>query len=380
MKPIDILKIIRQFQTAKVVKVDAKKRIKPQVIQLPLTYNCNSRCSMCNVWNMDHSDEASAVEFLDFISDDIFSEVKSVGINGGEVTLIPNLTDYIDAILKLPKLKHLNIISNGFRGDELISALKHTYKKCKRKGVSFGVIISLDGVGEMHDNVRGVRNAFKKTMKTAEIINSNKENVCDSFELACTVIETNVEHIIELDRFCVLNKLNIKYRLGIENKRIESDKLVKDFSLVENNNLQSVKELFHYLYRRTPLSDFKQKYKYFCIFDWINSPDGNKKRRLGCDWMDRGITLDSRGEVYYCAVESKSLGSLRESNKSGKDIFFDKTNLSYRESIVNSRCNTCIHDYYGRPYLADLAYFVRSEFMLRANMRLFKLRVKLGLI
>ncbi len=29
----------------------------PKVVQLPMTYLCNSRCVMCNIWKMDYSNE-----------------------------------------------------------------------------------------------------------------------------------------------------------------------------------------------------------------------------------------------------------------------------------------------------------------------------------
>lgn len=379
MKFIDILKIARQFQTSKIKKTSGWNMKKPTVIQLPITYNCNSKCVMCNIWNMDHSNEADSNEFSKFMSDELFSKVTSVGINGGEVSLIPNLPQYITHVLNLPKLKNLNIISNGFRGENLREHLSAIYKECKEKNVKLSVIISLDGYESIHDEVRGLRRAFEKATNTINDIHLNRHLYCDNFELACTVIESNVNNLVELDRYCINKGYHIKYRLGIENKRIESNLLVDNFSVIYNKNFQSAMEFFHHLYRRTSYSNFKEKFKYFAIFDWLNSDSDKKRRRLGCDWQDRGVTLDSRGALYYCAVDSDTIGSLRTKLSNGSEIFFSHNNLNYRQSIIDNSCNQCIHDYNGRPYLKDLLYFISEDFKSKLSMRIYKLKIMVGL-
>ena len=100
-----IAKALRFLQTSSFSKIDGSKKKYPKVIQLPITYNCNARCVMCNIWQMDHSGEATVEEFAKFMQDDIFKEVAAVGINGGEPSLVPNLYEYAEEILKLPSLK-----------------------------------------------------------------------------------------------------------------------------------------------------------------------------------------------------------------------------------------------------------------------------------
>ena len=69
---------------------------------------------------------------------------------------------------------------------------------------------------------------------------------------------------------------------------------------------------------------------------------------MGCHWQENGITMDSRGDLYYCAVESDKIGGLRE-NK-GTDIFFADKNIEYRKKIVAEDCDNCIHDYDGKQF------------------------------
>ena len=365
-----IARSLRFLQSSTFSKINGSQKKYPKVIQLPITYNCNSRCVMCNIWQMDHSGEATVEEFANFMQDDIFKKVEAVGINGGEPTLVSNLHEYADQILKLPSLKSLNIISHGFNTARALRAFQKIYLACKDKGIDFHVSISLDGVGTIHDDVRGIPNGFAKTMSTINDLIINQQKYCDSYEIGCTVVSQNIHHLIELDTYAKIKNYNIKYRLGIDNKRIESDKLRNQYSVIYSPLRQSAKEFFHYQISQT--KDLVHRFKYHSIFTWLNSE--KPKRLLGCDWKDEGVTLDARGELYYCAVASDSIGSLRK--EKGEKIFFDDKNIDYRKSIITNSCDECIHDYSGQPELKNIWKFLVDTLNSRFSMKIYEMKVR----
>ncbi|WP_298766061.1 radical SAM protein [uncultured Polaribacter sp.] len=364
-----LFKGARLLQTSSLSKVTGGKKKYPKVIQLPITYNCNSKCVMCNVWQMDHSGEATVEEFAGFMQDDVFSKVESVGINGGEPSLVPNLDEYAAEILKLPSLKHLNIISHGFSPIPLFKSVEKIYKLCKEKNISFHISISLDGVGKIHNTVRG-KKVFHKTTSTIDEIIKNQHKYCDTYNIGCTVINRNVDNLVELDTFADRKKYDIKFRLGIDNKRIESDQLRDQYSVLYSPLRQSAKEFFHYQLSKS--KDLSSKFKYFAIFYWLNA--SKPKRLLGCLWKDEGVTLDSRGELYYCAVASDSIGSLRKDK--GTKIFFDDKNINYRKSIINNSCDGCIHDYSGQPEIKDSFKYIVDTIKAKYTMKMYKIKLK----
>jgi len=365
-----VAKALRFLHTSSFSKIDGSKKKYPKVIQLPITYNCNSKCVMCNIWQMDHSNEMTVEEFATFMKDDIFKEVEAVGINGGEPSLVPNLPEYIKEVLTLPKLKSLNIISHGFSQKPLLRSLEKIYKMCWEKKINFHVLISLDGVGKIHNAVRGKTNVFEKTSSTIDEIMKNQYKYCDSLELGCTIVKQNVNHLIELDTYAKMKNYNLKFRLGIENKRIESDKLKDQYSVIYSSLKQNVKEFFHYQMSQT--KDFANRFKYYAIFSWLNSE--TPKRILGCAWKEEGITLDARGKLYYCAVASNNLGSLRKEN--GEKIFFDDNNIEYRKSIINNNCDGCIHDYTGKAEFKNVWKFLVNTLKDRFAMKLYEVKVR----
>ncbi len=283
-----------------------------------------------------------------------------------------NLIDYVDAILELPSLKSLNIISNGFNTDKLLKDLEAIYSKCKAKEIHFSVSISLDGVGIIHDKVRGILGAFKKTITTIDKIKENQGKYCDSFEIACTITKHNIDYLMELDAFCKLKGYKVKYRLGVDIERIDSNKNLSEYSILMDNKLmQTAKEFFHY--KMTEAEDLYEKFRYFSLFYYLNSD--KPKRLLGCMWKDEGITLDSEGNIYYCAVRSKSIGNLRFHK--GKEIFFN--NIEYRNAIVENYCNNCIHDYSGKPELSNVLEFLKFLYKERFATKLYELKLRIEL-
>ena len=362
-------KVTRFLLKSSFKKIDGSKKKYPKVIQLPITYNCNSKCVMCNIWKMDHSNEATVSEFARFIDDPLFKKVESVGVNGGEPSLIKSLPEYINEILRLPSLKSLNIISHGFGTKPLLKSLEVIYKSCQEKGVKFHVAISLDGVGEIHNLVRGRPKVFEKTTKTIDEIISNQSKYCDSYDIGCTVVNQNVNYLIELDTYAKSKNYNIKYRLGIENKRIESDKLKDQYSVVYNSLRQSAKEFFHYKFLEA--KSLSNKFKYYAIFYWLNSKV--PKRLLGCAWKDEGVTLDSRGVLYYCAVASDKIGSLRDDK--GENVFFADKNIEYRKSIISNNCDGCIHDYSGKAEFTNVLKFIVDIFISKFSMRFYQIKL-----
>lgn len=324
---------------------------------------------MCNIWKMDWINEMDIVEFREKMKDLIFKKIEAVGINGGEPTLVKNLDEYAEALLELPSIKHLNIISHGFNQKQFFPFLEKTYKMCNDKGVHFSVIISLDGYSEVHNTVRGLK-VGKIVSDTIQKIQNNPNTYYHEFEAACNLVKQNVNILAQLDPYSKEQNIRIKYRLGIENKRIESNKLTEQFSIKFTSEVQSAKEFFHF--KSLEAKYWYEKFKYYSIFSHLNNP--KEGRWMGCDYKNEGITIDSRGAVYYCAVASETIGSLREAG--GESIFFDPKNLNYRKQIVDNNCKDCIHDYRGKAEVKYVLRFLKEYFYEKFYPHIYRLKLR----
>lgn len=348
-KILTILKFIYDTKWVKSYKINRY----PEILQFPITNVCNSKCVMCNVTSNISKEEMTIEEFKKIINDNIFKNIKSVGINGGEPFLCKNLIPFVKIISKKKSVQAINIISNGFLTDFILERTKEIYKICKEKNIQFHISFSLDGYGEIHNNVRGIPNVFSKTVKTISTIVNNKEMYCDSYDIGCTVVKQNVDYLVELESFAEKMNWNIKFRLGIKNERLHNLVKYNDFSVLEDKAArQTAKEFFFgQILKSRNLYD---QYKYWAIFTYLN---GDENRKLGCDWQENGITLDGEGNIYYCAVESPCIANLKTLN--GEKEFFRKNNLKIRKEIIQNKCEKCIHDYFGQLLLSNVIKFLK---------------------
>jgi len=71
----------------------------------PVTYRCNARCVMCNIWQSEGTGELSIEEWDGILGDRLFAGIESVSLTGGEPTLrqdLPELTELLFSHLPWP--------------------------------------------------------------------------------------------------------------------------------------------------------------------------------------------------------------------------------------------------------------------------------------
>jgi MoaA/NifB/PqqE/SkfB family radical SAM enzyme len=170
------------FAHTSYIPVHSRKRQYPENLQFPITKKCNSQCVTCNIWKEDAKGEISPEELRRHLNDPIFKKIRSVGINGGEPLLHKELITVVNVITeRLKKLKAINLITNGLSSRKTLEIFELLVRKCRENGIRFNVAVSLDGVGIIHDQARGIPNAFIKTMATIKEINGSKKKILRSF-------------------------------------------------------------------------------------------------------------------------------------------------------------------------------------------------------
>jgi Fe-coproporphyrin III synthase len=123
-----------------------------------VTYRCNSRCRMCNIWQIkDFSGEMAPADFNNLPAD-----LRYLNLSGGEPFLRMDLPEIVAAIkARCPRVR-LAISTNGFATEIILEKMK----KILALDSKITVAISLDGVGEAHEAVRNIPGAFEKAMNT----------------------------------------------------------------------------------------------------------------------------------------------------------------------------------------------------------------------
>ena len=158
-----------------------KNRVKQPIDAVAaVSYNCNARCSMCDIWRItDHSKDLRKEDFLK-----LPSSLKFVNISGGETFLRQDIVEIFRNVRSSCPKAYIIFSTNGFMSELITARVSEILKFDKR----FGVAVSIDGVGPTHDRIRGIQGVFKKCMKTIEAL---KDLGLKDIRIAYTLTQDN---------------------------------------------------------------------------------------------------------------------------------------------------------------------------------------------
>lgn len=148
------------LRTTKYHLRDRTGTLRPQKLRLAVTSRCNARCSMCNAWQKPLGKEISLDDYRRTFNESagFLSRIKHVSLTGGEPTLRDDLVDIVRLVTERFQGASININTNAL----LVKRLTEMTRDILSFRHQLMVIVSLDGIGEVHDKVRGVPGAFEK--------------------------------------------------------------------------------------------------------------------------------------------------------------------------------------------------------------------------
>lgn len=330
--------IIVSKKMIKKLLINDKKMNYPLTLQYPITNKCNLNCIMCNIHANDRQ-EIPLEKLEEVLSQDVFKKISSAGINGGEPFIMKDIDERIKIIINtLPSLKRLYIITNGTYKKNTLEKLKVIKAACEMNNIILTVSFSIDGYGDIHDYIRGIKGTFNKLMDTVSDIILNKEMYCDELNFICTITSKNVYELPLLDEFMKSKHLNLNYNIATDHERLKNHMKFEHYSLLHNEHAKMVASEFLY-------SKYKETgdLKYYSLFHYLN--DDNNVRIDDCSNLKEAITLTANGDICYCATHSKVLGNVLSENLDITDLYFK--NEDYNNSIKKDYCPHCSHYIYG---------------------------------
>ena len=181
---------------------------------IEITNSCNMKCKHCMNWSVKDANIGFEREkILRLIKELHEIETEEIYISGGEPLLYP----YIDEVI-------LYANSLGIKVTLATNALEITnHLEVIKKGVQL-VSISLDGIGETHDNFRGVKGAFDNCVNIFKLLKENNVKT----RISAMIWKENyeeLEEMIALAKSCGVSKVNLAFL--IPTGRAKSDETIK---------------------------------------------------------------------------------------------------------------------------------------------------------
>jgi MoaA/NifB/PqqE/SkfB family radical SAM enzyme len=323
--------------------------LKPKTINFLANDICNSRCTMCLIWKQKRDTEVTPDQLRQILGDPLFNQVSYVGVSGGEPTLRKDLPELYEVICAtLPRLRAAGIITNAIQEKQVIDRIAESIEVCNRHKVKFSLMVSVDGVGEIHDLNRGRSGNFETALS---VLNYFQKHFQMPISIGCTITKFNVWHVDQLLDFCIANNIYGRFRIAEFITRLYNENETETIRNFTEDECYHLALFFARLEQYEQHRLVKRTYRSIRRMLYEDQP-----RSIGCPYQSRAVLLDSRGQLLYCAPKSKVIGSTLE--KSAMRLY--QENLSERRRIRQEHCKDCIHDYHSTMTLQEFSEIYTS--------------------
>jgi len=283
--------------------------------------------------------ELSVSQWKKLLHDPIFHHIEKISITGGEALLSPHIIELIELyIQRIPKLYHVDIVSNGFASELIRDKTIKIATLCNEHHINFSISISLDGIGKKHNEIRRIPLAFQKVSKTIHILKNLQNTYSFSLSIGSVVMKQTVSQIQKLQNWASKNSIPQYFQpVGFHKAYLQNldEKNTTDISDREKE------QFLHFLKIKGKRKSWKDIEAYYWK-DMYYMYKNNNPRTTPCAFLHDEFAIDAIGNVYYCLSE-KSIGNILPSY-SITNIYFNPKNIQYRTFIKNNKCSHCNSD------------------------------------
>ncbi len=265
---------------------------------LAVTYRCNSRCTMCDIWKLKDTPELELEQYKK-----LPPTLCDINVSGGEPFLRQDIVELVRILHETCPKARIVISTNGYLTDLIKEKMREILKYVPTAGVG----ISIDGIGEMHDKIRGIPGGFNLATKTVKVL--CEEVGLGNLRLAFTVSKQNVEHLGKVyDLSC---ELGVQFTLALAQS---SEFFFGGKQVEESPDINILKEQFNYVIKKELQSwQIKRWARAYFTKSLLNFAVTGKQAlpsRAGLDFF----FLDPFGNVYPSVVHNAVMGNLHEKN------------------------------------------------------------------
>jgi MoaA/NifB/PqqE/SkfB family radical SAM enzyme len=314
-----------------------------------VTAACQSKCKTCQIGALYCQDPERAKKDLTLEEiEKIFKSMKPVyffNLSGGEPFLRKDLPEIVELACKYLKPRVIHTPTNAIMSDKIYAdtvKILEIVKKYDPK-VPFTVKPSIDGVGDLHDEIRGVKGNFEKLIKTINLLKP-LEDKYDNFhlELGTVVSNFNIDHLAEIEDF--VHTLGVEsYRNEVAECRTEffnlSDPITPDAATYQRLIKEFAAKVEQNIGKKKNLAKTTEALR-VVYYDIAGKILEKKTQVIPCYAGVSNAHINYDGGVWPCCVlgYDKELGKLRDYDYDFMKLWTSDTAKSVRKFIKGKNC------------------------------------------
>ncbi len=307
---------------------------------LYVTQGCNMECAHCFNHSRNHeSNKDLTIEEIDLFSRNL-GRIKYMTMAGGEPMLRSQLETIAEIFYTNNKLDILNVSTNGWLTDRVISFVESTLNSCP--GLTLAIAVSVDGGRETHDSIRRRKGSFDRAVNTLKELKRVQERV-DPNRLAIfahgTYNALNANEFLDTARF-FSEKIQVPYSVAL----IRGDGLPDDsLSNVDIDHFYSVFKHIIPLVRRGLAKNYPFRRAGVAMADLVGDVIYNSvkhhKMTVPCKAGKKCFVMTADGDVILCELLKIVLGNIRDHNYDPMKLLRSDTAISEMRAIRENECH-----------------------------------------
>lgn len=313
------------------------KPIHPTVVIFHCTFVCDARCEMCHNWKRgDRKGDMTLAEIDKTFSSDLWKHVENANISGGEPTTRNDLVDIARVMLdRFPRLRKLGLNTTGLTPHRAIPMLTKIVELCHERGIIFSTRVSIDGVDDMHNQVRQVKRGFEKANQTIRAMQELQKRYSFNFGISTTIFHMNLDDAENILAWAKKQHLDIVFNMVRFTEPMLGNSDLAATCAPVGEEEERMRQFFLDRVRTDSLFD-GQNYIYMHYADMI----ANGYHRLApCPFQTQGIMLNPDGGLFFCE-NSDVVGNVRETDP--EELYFRADSQRHRDQIRDEKCPTCL--------------------------------------
>ena len=332
----------------------------PNMCTFIVTWRCNLRCFMCDVWKKTEHDDMSVNEIRGIFKQ--IPHLDSLRITGGEPFLRRDLTELTRAIIEENNPTIVHVTTAGVMTERIVEYVKAVGSP------KLHIKFSIDAVGARHDEIRGYRGLYDKSMRTLRALVALRDQYGFYIGVNQTITDRNVDHIEPLRDEMAKLGVSVHYAIATDHYTLYRMDTVKENEVPDMKSVamsdftpEQLNYIFDQLDRRDGIHDIPEwlVQRYYLrglknrLLNHVESP------KPQCIELHNHMRLMPNGDVMTCVYYPVVVGNLR--TQSLEQVWYNDKTKQQRDVV--RKCPGCWAGCEAKPNAIYTGDIVKAFFM-----------------
>ncbi|MFD3590372.1 radical SAM protein [Streptomyces sp. NPDC058683] len=313
----------------------------PRRMSMQITNICNSRCTMCSIWEIYRenkglqSTELTGEEWLRVAGLALDQGVTSIDVTGGEPFLKEGVVELLSLVLQ--RTGFTAVTTNGLQPKRILGMVEKILAAAPADAL-FVVSVSMDGFSDTYARIRGVKNGHARVHQLLRGLGELRERYPQlSQQISFTIMDENVDELPTL--------MDEALRTGLvrEPDDFNFRPVASGHYYAKNNNLEGRDRLV-----RT-VEEVRRRFQFRRTLPFIEkiplSVVEPSRMILPCYAMFASLWVDPYGGIAPCVTMTEDvMGNVRDTGFDILPIWNGHLAQQSRRRIQRDECAVCWTD------------------------------------